>query len=196
MSRKFTGRLRPGDIKRTMALIRGITKVVHTVNSSTVGDDYRKGYKQTEATTMTATGELRSKLFLRSKPGKLRSYYAFGYDKTSNNQSVAQEFNVGGTGVRVHRTERSHYNEFGQGKCSRTPDDLWAMRGKRYLSNPRAMRKAMTKSIQRIFKTSISGKDAVQSGGDIFFTPSFTQYAMKLSRQTSALLHVLGIRQS
>lgn len=148
-------------------------------------------YNRAHATTMFATGELQSKLFKVRRQDPNGSLQIVGYDSTSNDQSVAQEFDLG----KVHRQAKQHLHKlagFGReeerAKCSRVPVDLWAFTTQ-YGGNPKARRRALARSIEDQLETSVT--HAVKSGGNLFYRPNLKAYEHKLNVFTANTLNVL-----
>jgi hypothetical protein len=176
----------PADIKKAIIIVTGACNTAHKVNLAEVWHDYNRTHRMMIATTMVATGELRSKAFIRKYPCSSGTVFIMGYDRTSNNQSEMQEFEGG----KVHRTETAHYTWEGAPKCSRFPVDLYAKFGG-YTSNPRATKRAMATSIQIAFNTDV--RSAVKSGGDLFYRPNFNMYTMRLSNNLARLFKTIGL---
>lgn len=183
-----TVRFKPGDIARAMAEIKGIVKMTHRFTASDIAKDFSTAFKRTKRTTMVATGETRKSMFAKiNQPQANGSFFAFGYGPTKNNQSIEQELGGG----KVHRTEKSHYNEHGYAKCSRTPNDIYSAYGS-YTSNPRAIRGAMRKAIKNVFKT--SGDIIIYDRGDTYYyTSSFKRYVDIKSTRIANIYKAIGI---
>jgi hypothetical protein len=182
-------KFKPGEIKRMEAEVRGLLKMTHRLTSSDIAHDFSRAFKLTKMTTMVATGATRESMFAKiNKPAVNGSSFLFGYGPTKNNQSVEQELGTG----RTHHSERSHYDEYGYPKCSRTPNDIYASYG-RYTSNPRARRKAMRLAIEGIFKTSGDLRMSNSGVGDLQYTSGFKRYTDIRSTKIAKLYRALGV---
>lgn len=189
-TQRITVRLRRDEIAQAIVLIKGIARFTHTFSSADVFKDYGRAYRRTRATSMVATGELRSKLFYRRWQNVIGTMFSLGYRATSNNQSVVQEFSSG----RVHKSHSEHFQATGRiayPKCSRSPEDLYSMFGG-YTSNPDARRRALGRSIDEVFITKTSGR-AIENGGNYFYVPDFRFYTWTLSKKLSFLYKSVGI---
>jgi len=97
-------RITPGSIHNVSRVLNLLRNGLHSVQDAYHWDKMKQVYNKTYGTTMLATGELRSKLFKVRRKDSMGSTHIVGYDSTSNNQSVAQEFEEG----KVHRQEKHH----------------------------------------------------------------------------------------
>lgn len=184
---KITVRFRQDEIKEAIQKITRITRKTHTFNSENIRKDYKSCFLKMKARTMVASGELRESAFFNDRVTGFRSSYSMGYGATSNNQSVAQEFEGGN----VHRSISQHYTKSGQAKCSRTPEDLYRKYGG-YQFNASARRRAMAWSIEQVFGTTV--RSAVKHGADLYYRPNFRHYASVLSTKTADYYKSMGIR--
>lgn len=186
--RKMGFRATPASLMHTVKTLSVVTS-----NLFHVWDKYHRAnmtqvFNKTYATSMVATGETRSKLFKVRRQDTGGATHIVGYDSTSNDQSVAQEFDEG----KVHRQEKHHWHltlvdrgEYVAAKCSRAPVDLWSFT-KKYDANPRARRRAFALSIEEVFSTSV--RYAVRAGGDLYYRPSLSNYERVLNAYTSLVL--------
>jgi len=171
--------IRSRDIRYSTARIYRITSRVWQLQKDVMKDLYDRMFRLTYNTTMYATGETRSKLFNKSTSfGRNEAWYCMGYGPTSNNQSVAQEFDTG----KVHTRLAEHYHggvvESGREKCSREPEDLFAQYGS-YGYNPKARRRAMFLSIKRYWQTGMIA--VMRRGENIEYIPVQTRVIRRLS---------------
>lgn len=181
-------KFKPGEIKRMEAEIKGLLKMTHRITSSEIARDFSHAFKLTKATTMVATGATVESMFAKINRSAVNgSLFTFGYGPTKNNQSVEQEFGTG----RVHHSEKSHYDEFGYPKCSRTPNDIYAAYG-RYTSNSRARRKAMKIAIEGIFKA--GDLHPTRGGrGDLYYISNLKHYIEIRSTRIANLYKAIGV---
>lgn len=126
--------------------INRFSRRVFIKNVSYMDDLHRRLFRYTYIRTMVATGELRSKLFnKRIAVGTGTIDWVTGYLPTSNQQAYSQEFE---TDKPVHRNIGEHFHNNGaSAKCSREPQDIWRVRGRKYFANPKAMRGALALGI-------------------------------------------------
>lgn len=187
----LTARYSRASIRNAIRQINTIIRSVHIFNDAELNHDYQRAFDFTFDTTMVATGETRSKLFYKRKLIGRGTVFRYGYKSTTNDQSVAQEFDDGP----VHRSDKAHFtfdeDNKGIAKCSRKPEDLYSQFGKRYTHNPKARRKAMATSIERIFLTKV--RFATKSGGNLFYNPSFSSYIIRRSLRTARFLKTIGV---
>ena len=102
------------SIDETIKIIMAMRETNFSLQASFMEERYAQIHKRAFAGTMMATGELRSKLFNRQRSiSKDLIMFSCGYDPTTNNQSVAQEFKPG----KVHQSKESHFTEDDQPKC-------------------------------------------------------------------------------
>jgi hypothetical protein len=141
---------------------------------------------------MMATGELASKLSKQRRVTASGAHFLTGYAQTTNKQAEAQEFDGG----RVHKTVQQHMHKiagFGRqaerAKCSRTPEDLWAFT-KAYRANPRARRRALARSIEEVFGSSV--RFAVKRNGAFVYTPSLKTVTLRLKRVSLNYVRAIG----
>lgn len=184
-------RVTPSSINNVIRTFGVLRDGLHRVQDAYHWEQMKRVYNRTYATSMLATGELRSKLFKVRRRDSAGSTHIVGYDSTSNNQSVAQEFEEG----KVHRQEKHHYHllltergDYVSAKCSRAPVDLWSFK-KAYSANPRARRRAFALSIEEIFSTRVAY--AAKSGDNMHYMPSLKNYERTLSVYTANVLRQL-----
>jgi hypothetical protein len=137
---------------KAIARINDICIMINRLQKKHMWDIYSTIYNETREHTMMATGETRSKLFLkRANKGSHFVSFSCGYHPTSNNQSISQELNLDKP---VHRSIHEHLTDAGFPKCSRRPIDLFKRVGM-YKVNPVAERGALRNSIARNFKVPV-----------------------------------------
>jgi hypothetical protein len=184
--------LKRSDIAIAVREIRRIVGSVHIFNVAEMDEDFKRLLTRTEDTTMTATGHLRKSAFKDMQSTGHGTLFRMGYGPTINNQSVAQEFDDGP----VHHKTSEHYKEDRtagerQGKCSRVPEDLYSQFGRRYFSNPKARRRALARSIEEIFGTSV--RSARIKGDNYYYVPNLDMYVAKRSLRTARFLRTIGV---
>lgn len=185
-------RVRKGSINYTVRYFNVIRDGLHNVQDAYHWGNMKQVYNKAYGTSMLATGELRSKLFKVRRKDAAGSTHIVGYDQTSNDQSVSQEFEEG----KVHRQEKHHWHslmtergDYVAAKCSRAPVDLWSFK-KSYDANPRARRRALALSIEETFTTRV--RYAANSGGDMHYVPSLKNYERTISVFTANVLNQLS----
>jgi hypothetical protein len=158
---------------------------VYKVQYDYMEERYKQIHRRTLARTMVATGELRSKLFLKQRNISFNAaHFSCGYDSTSNNQSVHQEFDIGA----VHTSEREHRWADGTAKCSRRPVDIFASRGGLYFANRSARRRALASSVEDSFQTRV--RYATMLGHTYRYEPDLSNIVRKLTIITRAVTRV------
>jgi hypothetical protein len=165
--------------------IRGMRNNVYKTQVDFMDERYKQIYRRTLARTMVATGELRSRLFIRQKSISFNAtHFSCGYDSTSNNQSVAQEFELGA----VHTSAKEHRHPDGTGKCSRRPVDLFVSRGGQYFANRSARRRALASAVEDSLQTEV--RFATMLGHTYRYEPSLSNIVRKLMILTRAVVRV------
>jgi hypothetical protein len=163
--------------------IQTITDVVFEIQKSYMEQRYEQIFDRARAGTMVATGELRSKLFNRQRmTGSNHVRFECGYEPTSNNQSVHQEFDIFDP---VHHSRKQHLDRQGQPKCSINPVDIHAMFGEQYTSNRSAKRRALASAIEQSLGTRV--KFATNRGHTLRYEPDLTTLVSRLSTITRAV---------
>lgn len=186
----FTVRVRPKDLRWLVKWFKLVTHSVQRVNEDRLNKANKDIYRLAKMGTMKATGELESKLSRRRIRVPNGARFITGYfDGGSNRQAEHQEFETG----KVHRHTRQHYNKvagFGRqnekGRCSRTPEDLWAFTGYQYKANPRAKRRALALAIEHRYKAPV--KFATKGGHGFVYQPNARSITAELSMLTASYL--------
>ncbi len=169
-------RVKPISISQTIRIINLVRDNVFELQRSFLSQRYQQIFHRTLATTMVATGETRSKLFLSTSTiSSDVARFECGYRPTSNDQSTKQEFDLGP----VHHSKREHLNKDGSGKCSRTPVDIYSTMGQQYHANRSARRRALAKSIESSFNTQV--KFAANLGHTLRYEPDLTAIVHKMT---------------
>ena len=175
-------KIKDGDIQNVTEHLNRTRRTVFRKQSKYLSDQFGLIKRAAYQTTMVATGETRSKLF--SKSGIVGSRYyrcETGYNPTSNNQSIAQEFEE--VDKPVHRTVEEHYRNRKSGdrtpKCSRQPNDLFTLYGENYDSNTSARRGALGWSIKKVFSTPTV--PIYRGGGGFLYVPDLSKMAWRLA---------------
>jgi len=173
----------PRSIVMAVKDIKGICDLVFEFQEDYVQGRFERIEKLTRARTMVATGELRSKLFMKiARHSRGSTRFVCGYSPTSNNQAYHQEFDATDN---VHTSRREHFDDRGNAKCSRVPVDLYSRYGQTYLSNRSARRRALATSIEEALNTRVNfGTDG---GGNIRYEPDLSNLILKLSQLTSGV---------
>ena len=172
------------SIFTTARIIQEITNTAFELQSDYMKERYERIYSLTKSRTMVATGELRSKLFIRCSNYSARyARFICGYGSTSNDQAYHQEFDTFG---KVHHSKREHYRSDGRAKCSRRPVDLFARFGG-YGSNRSARRKALASSAGEVLGTQVSY--VVDHGAVIRYEPDLSNVVRKLVTITRAVVN-------
>ena len=143
------------SINRAIFQIRFAINIAYKAQDSYLSDRYRMIHKRTSAWTMRATGETASRLFKKNKNWTpYVNFSSVGYNPTTNNQSVSQEFDIHDI---VHTRKKQHYRSDGKTpKCSVNPNDIYTARGKRYGVNRNARRRALALSVEKALNTTVT----------------------------------------
>ena len=174
-------KIRDGDIQRVAKNINVSRRRIFKGQQRYLVGQFKQLRSQTYRTTMVATGETREKLFNKSGIAGSRYFKCVcGYNPTSNNQSVSQEFEEDN---KVHRTVEEHYRYLKSGertaKCSRHPNDLYTLFGKKYDSNSSARRGALAWSVRKIFAVPTVG--VYRAAGGFSYGPDLSRMAWRLA---------------
>ena len=173
-------KIRDGDIQRVTKNLNTSRKRVFKGQSRYLRNQFKQLRTQAYATTMVATGETRKKLF--DKAGFVGSRYyrcVVGYNPTSNNQSIAQEFDDDN---KVHTTVEEHYRHKKSGgrvaKCSRHPNDLYTLFGQKYDSNSSARRGALAWATKKVF--AVPTVSVYRAAGGFLYAPDLSRMVWRL----------------
>ena len=162
--------------------IKVITNIVYAMQIEYMDKMYKNIYTWAKRWTMVATGETRSKLFYTKRSiGRNYKWFIAGYMPTTNNQSVAQEFDLGP----VHRKKSSHYYKDGSPKCSTHPNDVYSLMGRSYTENPTARRRALALAVSKVFGSPV--RFAVKESGNFRYQPNLTPTLRRLTAIASAV---------
>ena len=167
-------RVRPNSIRKANRDIRTLTKMVDRLGRNYLLSRFQEIRTITKDGTMVATGQTRSKVFMKHDPMVSTNRYISGYMPTDNNQSLKTEFEDGP----VHTTLDEHLDMGGYPKCSRNPTDLFKTLG-RYQINPNAKRGALASAIQQVL--GVPAGDPVNKGASISYEPDLSNVANDIS---------------
>jgi hypothetical protein len=171
------------SIHDTVKIIGLVRDNVFDLQKNFLEERYKQIHRKTLATTMVATGELRSKLFNRQKrTSSNHIHFSCGYGPTSNNQSIEQEFDTFG---KVHHGVKEHYKRDGTAKCSRRPVDIYSRFGQNYMSNRSAKRRALAKAVESSLQTEV--RFAVNTGHTMMYQPDLSNVVHKMRVITRAV---------
>lgn len=170
------------SIKTTERTIKIISNIVFAMQAEHMNNVYNNLYKRTYRWTMVATGETRSKLFYTKRSfGKRYTRFLAGYMPTTNNQSVAQEFDLGP----VHRRMEDHYYKDGSPKCSTHPNNVYSLMGQGYSVNPGARRRALARAVSFVFSSPV--RYATKEVGNLRYEPNLGPVMRRLTKISAAV---------
>ena len=169
------------SIRTTNSKIKMIAGMVFGLQSQYMNQSHKSIYTWAKRWTMVATGETRSKLFNVSKMYGIYRKYTTGYMPTTNNQSEAQEFEVGP----VHKSKVQHRYSDGSPKCSTEPHNIFASLGKGYSENRFARRRALALAVGKVYGSPV--KFAVKESGNLRYQPNLMPMVRRLRKRAMAV---------